>query len=78
MEQRRLNGTAVRVIRMSRGVRAVDLAASARIDPGYLTKLEQGKRQPSPEVLKRLTAALDVPLDAITYLAAVDDLVVAL
>ncbi|TAJ46332.1 MAG: XRE family transcriptional regulator [Herbiconiux sp.] len=63
----RLNGESVRVIRELRGYRPSALATRAEIDPGYLTKIENGQRQPSPAVLHRLAAALAVPLTAITY-----------
>jgi transcriptional regulator with XRE-family HTH domain len=67
MEQRRTNGPAVRVIRELMGIRHGQLARRIEIDPGYLTKIEAGSRQPSPEVTVRIANALGVSLEVITY-----------
>lgn len=64
---RKLNGPAVRVIRDLTGIRAGAFAKRVEIDPGYLTKIEQGSRQPSAEVMRRIATGLGVPLEAITY-----------
>ena len=64
---RKILGPAVRAIREAMGVRHGELAGRARVNPGYLTLIEQGRRQPSPAVAVRIAAALGVPLDSITY-----------
>jgi mannose-6-phosphate isomerase-like protein (cupin superfamily) len=38
------------------------LAAAARLDKGFLSRLERGTKQPSVETVLRLSAALDVPV----------------
>lgn len=63
----RLNGCAVRVIREALGIKHADLAARSQINPGYLTRLEQGARQPSSEKLICIANALGVPREAISY-----------
>ncbi|WIA97653.1 helix-turn-helix domain-containing protein [Curtobacterium sp. MCBA15_004] len=67
MEQRRTNGPAVRVIRELMGIRHGQFARRVEIDPGYLTKIEAGNRQPSPEVTVRIANALGVSLEVISY-----------
>ncbi|WIB25401.1 helix-turn-helix transcriptional regulator [Curtobacterium sp. MCSS17_015] len=67
MQTRRLNGTALQVIRELAGLRHGQLAKRAEVDPGYLTKLENGARQPSPAVMRRLADSLGVSLEAISY-----------
>lgn len=67
MEQRRMNGPAVRVIRELMGIRHGQLAQRVEIDKGYLTKIEAGSRQPSPEVTVRIANALGVSLDVVSY-----------
>jgi transcriptional regulator with XRE-family HTH domain len=67
MQTRRLNGATVRCLREALGIRQGDLAARAAINPGFLTKLEQGSRQPSPAVLVKIASGLGVPLEAISY-----------
>ncbi|OJX73980.1 helix-turn-helix transcriptional regulator [Leifsonia sp. 71-9] len=64
---RRLNGTALRILRQALGITARDLAARAGIDPSFLSRLENGARQPSPPVLRRLAHGLGVPVEAISY-----------
>ncbi len=67
MQQRRTNGPAVRVIRELMGIRHGQLAKRVAINPGYLTKIETGNRQPSPEVTVRIANALGVSIEVISY-----------
>ncbi|UAJ80715.1 helix-turn-helix transcriptional regulator [Leifsonia sp. ZF2019] len=64
---RRLNGTALRVLRQTLGISARDLAVRVGIDPSFLSRLEHGARQPSAPVLRRLATGLGVPIEAISY-----------
>ncbi|ROR81104.1 DNA-binding transcriptional regulator, XRE-family HTH domain [Plantibacter flavus] len=74
---RKLNGPAVRVIRDLTGIRAGAFAKRIEIDAGYLTKIEQGTRQPSVEVMRKIADSLGIPLEAITYPVAVAEPVAA-
>jgi transcriptional regulator with XRE-family HTH domain len=67
MQTRRLNGATVRALREALGIRHGELAARVEIDRGFLTKLEQGSRQPSPAVLRRMAIALGVSIEVISY-----------
>lgn len=67
MATRKILGPAVRAIREALGVKHGELAGRAQVNPGYLTLIEQGRRQPSPAVATRIANALGVSLDAITY-----------
>ena len=64
---RKANGAAVATIRKALGISQTSLAARSRITPPFLSQIEHGDRQPSPEVLRRLADELGVPLDAISY-----------
>ncbi|MDF1587409.1 helix-turn-helix domain-containing protein [Marinimicrococcus flavescens] len=55
----------VRVFREHRGISQQGLAEAAAISAAYLCQIEQGRRQPSVEVLKKLAAALRVDVDDI-------------
>jgi DNA-binding XRE family transcriptional regulator len=55
----------VSVFRRHRGFSRTDLATMAAISGPYLNQIEAGKRKPSIGVLKRLSSALNVPLDAL-------------
>lgn len=67
MRTRRLNGPSVTAIREALGLRNGDLATRAAIDRGFLTKLENGSRQPSAQVLHKLANGLGVSIEAISY-----------
>jgi len=69
---RRLNGPTVRVIRELNGLGLRTFAHRVEIDPGFLTKLETGSRQPSPAVLLRLASGLGVAVEVISYPAHVE------
>lgn len=64
---RATNGPAVRALRDALGIQGRDFAARVGIHPGYLSKVENGRRQPTPAVVRRMADTLGVPLDAITY-----------
>ena len=53
----------IRVYRDLRALSARDLAAEAGISPSYLSQLEKGTRQGTPETLKTLAKTLGVSLD---------------
>lgn len=63
----RLNGTAVQVIRELVGLNKTAFADRTEMSLGYLSRLESGARQPSSENLRKIAAALRVPVEAITY-----------
>ena len=67
MKTRRVNGTTVRVVREALGIRHGDLAKRVGISPSFLTRIEQGARQPSPAITTGLANGLGVPLEAITF-----------
>ena len=67
---RKVNGATVASLRKALGISQVSLAARARITPPFLSQIEHGQRQPSPEVLRRLATELGVPLDAISHTVA--------
>ena len=67
MTTRRLNGASVRAIREALGIAHGDLALRLEISAGYLSNLEKGAKQPSPQVLRRIADELGVPVDAISH-----------
>ncbi|MDP2697064.1 helix-turn-helix transcriptional regulator [Thalassospira sp.] len=48
-----------------RGMTQRDLARKAGIAPGYLSKIENGKKAGSLDAWRKLAAALDAPIDAL-------------
>ncbi|MBD2760046.1 helix-turn-helix transcriptional regulator [Yimella sp. cx-573] len=64
---RKIHGPAVRAIREALGKKHGEFAVRCLISPGYLTNIEAGRKQPSPEVAVAIAKELGVPLDAIAY-----------
>ena len=67
LEERTLEralGSQIRQIRRQNDLSVSDLAATAKISAGMLSKIENGNTSPSLGTLKALSAALDVPVTA--------------
>lgn len=54
-------GDRVREFRIRAGLTQVELAAAARMNQGYLSSIEKGRRIPRPATLRALAVALGVP-----------------
>jgi transcriptional regulator with XRE-family HTH domain len=68
MAERKANGSSIASLRKALGIKQVDLAARVAITPAYLSQIESGARkQPEPDVVRRIADELGVPLDSITY-----------
>jgi transcriptional regulator with XRE-family HTH domain len=53
----------IQQMRESKGMTQRDLAARAKVTPGYIAQIEPGKKKnPSLDVLKRIAKALGVPV----------------
>lgn len=61
-------GKTIQIIRQARGVALNDLARKARVSTAYLSLIENGKRDPSLAVLRRLGKALRVPPELLVLL----------
>lgn len=71
-EQKRMClGGAVKRIRRATNKTQDALAQKAGVNPGYMSRIENGERQPSAEVLLKIAEFLEVDLDDISYLANV-------
>ena len=73
MTSRVANGPSIRALREAVGIKHGRFAVDVDISPGYLTHIEAGRKQPAPDVVARIAKRLGVPLDAITYPAALAD-----
>lgn len=63
----RVNGPALRAIRVSLDLTLAEVAASVGIDSTFLYRIEKGQRGCRPAVTRRLAEALHVPLAAICH-----------
>jgi transcriptional regulator with XRE-family HTH domain len=64
------NGTAIRVLRYNRGLTITELASLARVNNGYLSRIERGLQQGTAPVLKRIADALGVAVSEVAQPAA--------
>lgn len=60
------NGKVIRTLRHAQELRLRDVAESAGISQGYLSKLERDEQDASPAVLRRIASSLSVPLVVLT------------
>lgn len=65
-------GQAIQLARAKRQMTQVQLAKRADISVSYLSMLERGRRDPPLSTLKRLAAALVMPLEILFFIGAED------
>ena len=53
-----MDGLEIKIARIRAGVRAYDLAQRVGLSESALSRIETGRKQPSPEVAARITEAL--------------------
>ena len=58
-------GQYVKSARKSKKMSALSLSKASGISKSYLDYIESGAREPKPDVLAKIAAALDIPLDAL-------------
>jgi len=66
-------GKALKIARAIVGIQQKELARRADIDPSHVSLIEMGKRNPSVQLVEKLSKALQVPPYLLTLLAAEDD-----
>lgn len=60
-------GQALRFARTERKRTLISVAAEAGINPGFLSRVERGKRSPSRAVAERLAVVLGLPVDDVYH-----------
>ena len=63
-------GKAIRLCRIQKNMRQIELAKRSNISVSYLSMLEQGKRDPSFSTVESIATALKIPISVLTFLAA--------
>lgn len=63
-------GKALKLARALASLSQKDLAARARLDPSYVSLIENGTRKPSLTALEKLSKALKIPNDLLVLMAA--------
>ncbi|MHB9146623.1 MAG: helix-turn-helix transcriptional regulator [Symbiobacteriia bacterium] len=51
----------MKVVRIARGLRAVDVASATGVTQGTITRVELGDRIPGPELRRRIATLLNKP-----------------
>ena len=64
---RKLNGAAVREIRLLAGITQAELARRIGVNPALLCRAEQGKAPLSAVMMRKVADTLGVALDSISY-----------
>lgn len=67
MRKRVAHGSAIRAIREAVGIPVGAFAVRCLISQGYMSNIELGAKQPTPEVLRKIATELAVSIDAISY-----------
>lgn len=63
-------GMSLRAFRADKGVTLRELAAEARVSPGYISELERGRKEVSSELLAAVCVALDTTVSELLLEAA--------
>jgi len=63
-------GMSLRAFRADKGVTLRELAAEARVSPGYISELERGRKEVSSELLASVCVALDTTVSELLLEAA--------
>lgn len=67
MDERTLNGPAVKAIREALGIPATNLATDCLMSPGQLSSIETGRKPASANAARRIVAALERAYPAPTH-----------
>lgn len=62
-------GKVIKMLREAKGLPAGQVAAEARISPGFLSLVEKGERQPSLKVIRDISEVLQIPPEAIVAMS---------
>jgi transcriptional regulator with XRE-family HTH domain len=69
---RYINGGTVRRLREAYGIPQQKLALDCGVHPAYVSNIEAGRKQPSPELMRKIADRLGVNLDDISYVIVSD------
>ena len=62
-------GQAIKTVRQKKLVKQKDLAELLEISSSFLSQIEHGKREPSPELIEKIADALRIPVQLILLLS---------
>jgi transcriptional regulator with XRE-family HTH domain len=62
-------GNAIQSVRKHKGIKQGDMVERTKLTQGYLSQIENNKKDPNLSSLKKISDALEVPLPVIFFLA---------
>ncbi|MEA5079562.1 MAG: helix-turn-helix transcriptional regulator [Anaerolineaceae bacterium] len=65
-------GSAIKLLRTSKNLRLQDVALDMGISTSYLSLVEQSKRDPNIEFLKKVADVLEIPLSILIFIGNED------
>jgi len=66
-------GKTIQMIRLAKGLSLKDVATTAAISNPFLSLVESGERQPSLDVMRRISQALTIPVEALILISQPND-----
>lgn len=61
-------GNTIKEIRKRKGFSQQELAKKSEVSQTYLSQIENGERNPTLEVLQKISVALDIPFPVLSFL----------
>ena len=68
-------GATIKRLRKEKGIRQTDFAKQCRISQTYLSQLENDNRNPTVDVLERISKALNIPYPVLSFLSLTEETV---
>ena len=68
-------GATIKRLRKEKGIRQIDFAKQCRISQTYLSQLENDNRNPTVDVLERISKALNIPYPVLSFLSLTEETV---
>lgn len=68
-------GATIKRLRKEKGIRQVDFAKQCKISQTYLSQLENDDRNPTIDVLEKISNALGIPYPVLSFLSLTPDAV---
>ncbi len=62
-------GQAIKTVRQKKLIKQKDLAVLLEISSSFLSQIEHGKREPSPELIEKIADTLRIPVQLILLLS---------
>jgi len=62
-------GTLIKTVRTARGIPQKEFSGRLNVSTNYLSLLENGRRNPSQDLVKKVASVLEISVDALEFLS---------